>query len=68
MVVIPTEKRFDWKHAPLVLIAIVILNIAICVFYQSQDGNKFEQAISTHQETDLLATEWPVYQRYLSGR
>ena len=29
MVIIPTEKRFDWNHAPVVLFSIVLINLSL---------------------------------------
>ena len=34
MLIVPTEKQLDWKHAPVVLLIIVLTNIAVFIFYQ----------------------------------
>ncbi len=65
MVIIPTEKRFDWKRAPTVLFAIVILNILTYVIYQTGDEEKFSQAFKEYQSRQLLDIEWPIFQAYL---
>lgn len=66
MVVLPTEKRFDWQYAPVMLIAIVLLNVLIFFLYQSNDAAKMEQALTLYAESGLLKNEWPAYQAYLT--
>ncbi|GAB1255620.1 rhomboid family intramembrane serine protease [Aurantivibrio plasticivorans] len=65
MIILPTEKSFDWQHAPVVLISIVLLNVFVFFFYQSNDSAKFEQAYTTYESTGLLEIEWPIYKQYL---
>lgn len=65
MIILPTEKRFDWQHTPLVLFSIVLLNAVIFFLYQSGDDNKFREAHFAYVEQDLLQLEWPVYKEYL---
>ncbi len=68
MIIIPTEKRFDWQHAPIVLIAIILLNVLVFMLYQSGDGQKVSQALQAYAEHDYLEREWPVYEEYLRQR
>ncbi len=68
MIIIPTEKRFDWKHAPLVLLAVVLLNIFIYFIPQSSDNQVLGMAFVEYQQQDLLKIEWPFLQRYLKER
>lgn len=65
MVIIPTEKSFDWNHPPLVLISIVLLNILVFLFYQSGDAKKFESAFNTYDQYELFDIEWPLYEKFL---
>lgn len=65
MIVVPVEKRIDWKRPPLVLIALVLMNIAVFIFYQSDDAVKSEQAVEYYTDADLLAIELPAYKDYL---
>jgi membrane associated rhomboid family serine protease len=62
---VPTEKRFDWKHAPIVLFFIVLVNILTLFFYQSGDGEKLEAALDLYMEQELLHQEWIMVQGYL---
>lgn len=65
MLIVPTEKRFDWKHAPIVLISIVLANVLVFVLYQSGDNQKAYDAISGFAESGWVETEWPLYEAYL---
>lgn len=68
MVVLPTEKRFDWQHTPFVLIAIVFANLFLFFFYQSDDDRKFYQALTSYEEGQYVAIEWPKFSEYLESR
>lgn len=58
MLIVPTEKQFDWKHAPVVLLLIVLTNIAVFIFYQSQDFGKVTSALTPFVDEGLLEQEW----------
>jgi len=66
MIVVPTEKQFDWRHAPVVLFSIVLLNVMVFVFYQSGDTEKLYTAVGTYLETDYLPQEWPLFEQYIT--
>lgn len=66
MIIVPTEKRFDWKHTPVVLIAIVLINTCIFFLYQSDDSKKIHTAMVMYQENDFFKQEWPLFQQYLT--
>ena len=68
MVIIPTEKRFDWKHSPIGLFFVVLINILIFFFYQSGDGEKFGRAVSSYNDTGYFTTEWPAFKNYLNSK
>ncbi|BFM13492.1 hypothetical protein R50072_36450 [Simiduia litorea] len=68
MIIIPTEKRFDWRYAPTVMFGIVLLNVLIFFFYQSGDDNKIEQALDIYQQQGFLELEWPAYKTYLASK
>ena len=65
MVIIPTEKRFDWKHTPLVLFALVILNSLIYFGYQFGDGYKQMESVVDYKSYGFLEKEWPLFREYL---
>ncbi len=65
MLIVPTEKHFDWQHAPYVLFAIVLTNIFVFIFYQSGDFEKISSAIEPFVEKGYVEKEWPIYSNYL---
>lgn len=68
MIIIPIEKKFDWKRAPLALFAVVFLNILIFFVYQSGDPKKLESALGRYMERGYLDKEWPIIQEYLEQK
>lgn len=68
MVIIPTEKRIDWKNPPVILIGIIVLNILIFAFYQSQDMQKLTDAIEVYKGHNLIEIEQEAYQHYLEQK
>jgi len=67
MIIIPTEKRFDWKHAPVVLFILVILNTLIYFVYQFGDSEKVYKAVISYNQKGYFDKEWPIYQEYLKS-
>ncbi len=65
MLILPTEKRFDWRYTPWMLCTLVLLNVLIFFVYQSKDAHKFEQAYERYVELDLVTKEWPAFSTYL---
>lgn len=65
MIIVPTEKRFDWKHAPVFLFIIVALNVLVFFLYQSGDNQKLYSALESYQEHQFLEKEWPAFTAYL---
>jgi len=65
MIILPTEKRFDWNNPPITLLLIILLNVLVFFFYQFGDDLKLSTAVSIYQQERLFDIEWPEYQRYL---
>ena len=65
MIIVPTEKRFDWNNAPIALFVIVILNVLVFYAYQTGDNDHFETAINTYVDEGLYQLEAPLYLEYL---
>ncbi|BCE01232.1 rhomboid family intramembrane serine protease [Marinicellulosiphila megalodicopiae] len=66
MILLPTEKRLDWLRAPIVLMSIVFLNIAVFFLYQTQDAKKYSDALHqyTQGQTNFFANERSAYFDY----
>lgn len=65
MIIVPTEKSLDWRHAPLVLCMLVFINVMVFFLYQSGDTKKIIDVMTTYQMKDYLGYEWPLFERYL---
>lgn len=64
MLVLPVEKRIDWKRPPIVLIALVLINFIVFAFYQSDDEQHSIDAINAYVDSDLLDIEWRAFNAY----
>lgn len=67
MIIVPTEKQLDWRHAPIMLCVIVLLNILIFFVYQSGDDKKLHTALDAYSNNEYFEREWPLFQNYLEG-
>lgn len=67
MLIIPTEKRFDWKHTPVILFFVVLANVLIFFLYQSGDQAKLQSALDDYYTHNYFEIEWPLYKKYLSN-
>lgn len=65
MIVIPTEKRFDWQHAPVMLFGIILLNLFVFFVYQGGDNQKVIQVLESYRLSGYFEQEWPIYREYL---
>jgi membrane associated rhomboid family serine protease len=68
MIIVPTEKQFDWRHAPIVLFLIVLLNLLTYFLYQSRDTAKWMDVATTYQAHEFFDKEWPAFKRYLKEK
>jgi membrane associated rhomboid family serine protease len=65
MIIVPTEKSLDWRHAPLVLCTLVFINVMVFFLYQSGDTPKIIEAISRYHAQGFIQDEWPIFEAYL---
>ncbi len=64
MIIVPVEKQIDWRRPPLVLIALVVINVLVYAFYQTGDNDKITRAIEYYQQHEMLDVEWRAYKAY----
>jgi membrane associated rhomboid family serine protease len=64
MIIVPVEKRVDWKRPPIVLILLVLVNAVVFAFYQSGDSSYLSSAVQSYESRDLLDKEWAAYKAY----
>lgn len=67
MIIVPTEKKFDWRHAPVVLFVIVLINVLVYFLYQSGDNKKVADAFTAYEAAGYFEKEWPLFQTYLES-
>lgn len=67
MLIVPTEKRFDWRHAPVTLFFLVLANCMIFFLYQVGDGAKLYQAMELYERNGYLKIESPLFEEYLAA-
>lgn len=65
MIIVPTEKQFDWRHAPVLLFLIVLLNLLTYFLYQSRDTTKWMEVFTSYQAHEFFEKEWPAFKKYL---
>jgi membrane associated rhomboid family serine protease len=65
MIIVPTEKQLDWRHAPLVLCVLVFINVMVFFLYQSGDTPKIIEVMTKYQTQGYFEHEWPVFEEYL---
>ncbi|MCX7554423.1 rhomboid family intramembrane serine protease [Marinicella sp. S1101] len=65
MIIVPTEKRFDWQNAPLVLFAIVVINVLVFYVYQTGDTDHFEEAVNLYVSDGIYDNEKQLYEDFL---
>lgn len=68
MIIIPTEKQFDWRRAPKVILLLVGINILAFFLYQSGDKIKYQQALQIYTDDNYLEKEFPIYIAYLQTK
>jgi membrane associated rhomboid family serine protease len=68
MIIVPTEKQLDWRNAPVVLFALVLINLMVFFLYQSGDNRKVFEAIIKYQTAGYLEQEWPFFEKYLEEK
>lgn len=68
MIFLPTEKRFDWRHAPVMLLAIVVVNLLLFFIYQGGDRAKIGEALESYRQSGYFELEWPIYREFLERR
>lgn len=68
MLIIPAEKRIDWKRPPWMTFALMLACVLVFVLYQSKDSELLEGAVETYLSAELDRLEVPLYQDYLERR
>lgn len=65
MLIIPAEKKVDWKHPPWMTFALMLVCLLAFLMYQGKDPELTEDAVRTYLDAELDRLEAPLYQDYL---
>lgn len=65
MIILPTEKSFNWNNPPWILMFLIAFNIGLYFFYQSNDESKWQKAATLYEQGEYFSKEWPIYKQYL---
>jgi len=64
---IPFDRKPDWRHPPLVTLLLIVANGLIFTLFQSDDGQRMRDAIRYYFESRLDRIELPRYVDYANG-
>lgn len=65
MLLIPFDRKIDWSNAPVITIALLIINSLVFFIFQASENRNLDKAISAYFESDLHQYEFPAYVRLL---
>ncbi len=65
LLLLPFDRRVDWKRPPLVTLAFILLNCAVFFLLQGDDEDRLETAYTYYQDSTLPDIEFPLYAAYL---
>ncbi|MFW5825720.1 MAG: rhomboid family intramembrane serine protease, partial [Marinobacter sp.] len=65
MLILPAEKKLDWKHPPWMTLALMLSCLLVFLCYQAKDPRLMGQAIGEYLEAGLDELEVPLYADYL---
>lgn len=65
LLLLPFEKRLDWRNPPWATIALIVVNCAVFFFLQGADDRRWDEAAHYYFSTDLPGIELPAYVDYL---
>src|SRR5690625_6960426 len=65
LLIFPIEIRPYWSRPPVITLALILLNIAIFIFYQGSDEAVVERAYQLYESQQLLDYERQTYLDYL---
>lgn len=65
LLLLPLDKRLDWKKPPLVTIFLILINCFIFYALQSGDDEIHQKATQFYFKSNLAEMEIPIYKKYL---
>lgn len=65
MLIIPAEKKIDWKRPPWMTLALMLACLLVFLLYQGKDQRLMAEAVDRYLSADLDRLEVPLYLDYL---
>lgn len=65
LLLLPFDRRIDWKRPPVVTLALIAINCLIYFGFQSDDEAITAKALRHYEESTLPEIEFPLYREYL---
>lgn len=67
MLILPMERTFDIRRPPVVTLLLLIVNVIIFLATSGSDEETLVTAVETYEEQQILGTELPLFQAYLTS-
>lgn len=65
MLLIPFDRKLDWKKPPLITIMLVIVNVVVYFTWQSSENSQTEELYDYYHESGLGEIEYPAFKKFL---
>lgn len=66
MLILPMQRKLDWREPPFLTIALLLVNVFVFLFFQVGDSSKYESVSEAYKNSGLLYLEAPYYGQFLS--
>ena len=68
MLLIPFDRKIDWRRPPVVTLFLVLVNLACFVFLQSGEETALSKAMDHYVSSGLVEMEYPHFANYLRAQ
>ena len=65
MIIIPFDKKLDWKNPPVITFALILINVMVYFVFQSGDNQKYWETIDYYYDSGLAKIELPLFKEAL---
>ena len=65
MLLIPFDRKIDWRQPPLVTLLLIMINVVCFVFWQAGEDRALQRAMDHYASSGLVDMEYPHFERYL---
>ncbi len=65
LMLIPFDRKLDWRHPPLVTFALVLVNVLVFAIFQTGEDERLLEALHYYATSGLAKIEIPRYRDYL---